>query len=106
MHNIKFEEIYSEYTRNSEEFIKSSRLQNGSYCLPSISKANVWFRFGQANPSNRQIFDSPLVLQLIEMLKWYVDTDETNECDPENEYWIKGKLKAQGLLKQIEEEVK
>ncbi len=46
MHKIKFEEIYSEYTNCSMEHIKSSRLNNGSYCLPSISRANVWYKIG------------------------------------------------------------
>lgn len=36
--------------------------------------------------------------QLEEMLKWYIDTDEIHEGDPENQYWIDGKHKAMKLL--------
>lgn len=36
--------------------------------------------------------------ELEEMLKWYIDTDEIHEGDPENQYWIEGKHKAMKLL--------
>ncbi len=36
--------------------------------------------------------------QLEESLRWYIEEDEINECDPENEYWIEGKHKAMRLL--------
>lgn len=38
------------------------------------------------------------IQQLEEMLRWYIEEDEINECDPENEYWIEGKHKAMRLL--------
>lgn len=38
------------------------------------------------------------VSNLEEMLKWYIDTDEIHEGDPENQYWIDGKHKAMKLL--------
>lgn len=38
------------------------------------------------------------IQKLEEMLRWYIEEDEINECDPENEYWIEGKHKAMRLL--------
>lgn len=46
MHNIKFEEIYSEYTMNTIEEIQSFRLGQSSYSIPSLSRANVWYKIG------------------------------------------------------------
>lgn len=46
MHNIKFEELYAEYTACSMNDIKASRLSNGSYSIPSISRANIWYKMG------------------------------------------------------------
>lgn len=39
-----------------------------------------------------------LIDDLIEMLQWYVDTDEVNESDEENQYWVEGKQRAIKLL--------
>lgn len=38
------------------------------------------------------------VKELEEILRWYIEEDEINECDPENQYWIDGKHKAMRLL--------
>lgn len=45
-HDAVFEELYAEYTQSSIEYIVSARLNGGGYCLPSISKAWTWYRFG------------------------------------------------------------
>lgn len=45
------------------------------------------------------------IRELEEMLRWYIEEDEINECDPENQYWIDGKHKAMRLLgMQVEQE--
>lgn len=45
------------------------------------------------------------IKQLEEMLRWYIEEDEINECDPANQYWIDGKHKAMRLLgMQVEEQ--
>jgi hypothetical protein len=36
--------------------------------------------------------------ELLKCLRWYVENDETNEADPENEYWIDGKNRAKQAL--------
>lgn len=45
----QFEALYAEYTQSSIEYIVSARLNGGGYCLPSISKAWTWYRFGTAD---------------------------------------------------------
>ena len=35
---------------------------------------------------------------LVAALQWYVETDETNEGDPFNEPWLKGKRAAKAAL--------
>jgi hypothetical protein len=47
---------------------------------------------------------SEIYWELVEALKWYVAEDEINEGDPENEYWVAGKKRAQDLLKMVERE--
>lgn len=51
-----------------------------------------------------QIIDAQkkLIDQLAEMLQWYVDTDEVNEGDETNGYWIEGKYRAIKLLESIQ----
>jgi hypothetical protein len=39
--------------------------------------------------------------EAIECLKWYVDNDDTNEGDPSNGFWLKGKERAQKALKAV-----
>lgn len=46
MHSIQFEQLYSEYTGMSIEEIKAARLSNGSYSLPKIASAYVWYKAG------------------------------------------------------------
>jgi len=47
---------------------------------------------------------SEIYWELVEALKWYVAEDDINESDPENEYWVAGKKRAQEILKMVEQE--
>lgn len=46
MHDPKFEALYEQYTGMSLEDIKAARLSNGSYSLPKIASANIWYKAG------------------------------------------------------------
>ena len=48
-HDIEFEELYAEYTQKHLDDIVSARLKGGGYYLPSISKAYIFYRFGEAH---------------------------------------------------------
>jgi hypothetical protein len=37
--------------------------------------------------------------ELIDRLEWYVQEDDVNESDPENGFWIMGKLNASNSIK-------
>jgi len=63
MHNIKFEELYAEYTACSMKDIRDSRLSNGSYSIPGISKANVWYKIGMLAAKGLSTQD---ILEIIE----------------------------------------
>jgi hypothetical protein len=39
-----------------------------------------------------------LCAELAERLQWFIDEDDTNEGDPDNAYWIKGKHRALDAL--------
>lgn len=54
----QFESIYADYTQTPIEQIVAARLGEGSYSLPAISKAWVWYRFGvNASPIQPEIKD-------------------------------------------------
>lgn len=53
-------------------------------------------------PDGTKVYSGQLVNDLVDMLQWYIDTDEVNECDPENEFWTQGKQSAIKLLRRIE----
>lgn len=38
------------------------------------------------------------IKELEESLRWYIETDEVNECEPENQYWTDGKHDTMKLL--------
>lgn len=48
-HDIEFEELYAEYTQKPLDDIIAARLNGGGYYLPSISKAYIFYRFGEAH---------------------------------------------------------
>ena len=53
----KFEAIYADYTQTPIEQIVAARLGEDSYSLPAISKAWVWYAFGQEALLQNQYYE-------------------------------------------------